>query len=337
MGSSLSPAPAGPVDASAATLPPLRVEYADVGVDEALRQRDVLAVVGFGDTPASADPRHLHVPLEPAADKAPIEIWRSRGRIEAGADGALRWSSDGDYAFVSIELGEREAGGIAAATQGAYVLLNTWCARSATPHLLRVWNFVDAINLGDGDEERYRLFCAGRAAGLDAAMMASYPAASAIGMRDGRRHLHVCALATRHPGVAIENPRQVSAWRYPRQYGPVAPNFARAMRAPTLSPQLYISGTAAVVGHASRHGGDVAAQVEETLANVDSLRVAAAAGTSLGGMRSALRAYVRHAADAALVRERVLARLGADTPLIVLLGDICRAELLVEIDGLHLG
>jgi chorismate lyase/3-hydroxybenzoate synthase len=170
---------------------------------------------------------------------------------------------------------------------------------------------------------------------MDAALTSAYPAARAIGVRDGRRVLQVCALATRAPGVAVENPRQVSAWRYPRQYGPVAPGFVRAMRAPSTSAQLYISGTAAVVGHASHHTGDVAAQVEETLNNLDSLCVAAGSAGSLGGARDVLRAYVRHASDAALVRERLIARLGAQTPLLVLLGDICRSELLVEIDGVH--
>ena len=152
-------------------------------------------------------------------------------------------------------------------------------------------------------------------------------------MHDGARRLQVCALAARRPGTAVENPRQVSAWQYPREYGPVAPNFARAMHAPTHAPQLYMSGTAAVVGHASHHVGNVAAQLGETLTNLDSLRVAAGCAVPLGNPRSPLRVYVRQAADAACVRDALRARLGTDTPLLVLLGDICRAELLVEIEG----
>jgi len=330
MGLSLSPAPAG-VDA-ALTLPPLRVEYAHAALAALLAESDVLAVTGFGRAaPACADPRYQRVALEPAGAPAPLEVWRSAGRIESGRDGALRWSRSADYAFVAIELDERDFAGIAATTQAAYARLEAWCRASATPHWLRVWNYVDAINFGFGDAERYRLFCSGRAAGM--AVAASYPAASAIGVHDGARRLQVCVLATRQPGAAVENPRQVSAWRYPREYGPVAPSFARAMRAPTRSPQLYISGTAAVVGHASHHAGNVAAQLAETLTNLDSLRVAAGCTTPLGNPHSPLRVYVRHAADATRVHETLLARLGVDTPLLILLGDICRAELLVEIDG----
>lgn len=334
---SLSPAPAGYADAAsrAPALPPLRVEYSTEPVAAALHRPDVLAVVSFGRTPLPEDPRAIAVALEPARDCAPLEIWCGRGRAQHGASAGLRWSSDGDYSFVALELEERACGDIGATAQQAYAQLSAWCTSSATPHLLRIWNYIDAINHGDGDEERYRQFCSGRAAGMDAALTAGYPAASAIGVRDGRRLLQVCALAARQPGAAVENPRQTSAWRYPRQYGPVAPGFARAMRAPSLSPQLYISGTAAVVGHTSYHAGDVSAQIDETLTNLESLRAAAGSTHALGGTRSVLKAYVRHAADADLVRERLHARFGTDTPLLVLLGDICRTELLVEVDGLH--
>jgi chorismate lyase/3-hydroxybenzoate synthase len=337
MGPSLSPAAAGPVDADTApALPPLRVEYAELSVDAVLDQHDVLAVIGFGDhADTLEDSRYLRVPLELAAGTTALEVWRGHGRSERGSDGALRWSSDGDYTFAAIELREHDFADLAAATRAAYARLSAWRKTSATPHLLRIWNYLDAINVGDGDDERYRQFCSGRAAGMDATLSGSYPAASAIGVRDGRRCLQVCALAAREPGLTVENPRQVSAWRYPRQYGPVAPGFARAVRAPTHSPQLYISGTAAVVGHASYHAGDVAAQIEETLANLDSLRTAANSAAPLGGARSILKAYVRRAADAELVRERLQTRFGKDTSLLVLLGDICRAELLVEVDGVH--
>ena len=329
-----TPVSAGP--AGAAALPPLRVEYSLLSAPALLAQTDTLAVVGF-DRDGPADSRYTRIALQPAFDSTPLEVWRDQGPIETGTEGALRFSRSGHYAFISIELHEAQFGGdIAIATQTAYTLLGQWCARNAM-HPLRLWNYVDAINVGAGDEERYRQFCAGRAAGMSAALTSGYPAASAIGVRDGRRLLQVCALAARAPGLAVENPRQLSAWRYPRQYGPVAPGFARATRAPCTSAQLYISGTAAVVGHASHHAGDVAAQVDETLNNLDSLCLAAGSSTPLGGTRDVLRAYVRHSADAALVRERVQARLGAQTPLLVLLGDICRSELLAEIDGLHHG
>jgi chorismate lyase/3-hydroxybenzoate synthase len=321
--------------AASASPPPLRIEYAHVGIAEALAESDVLAAIGFGDDATTPDdPRWLRVRL--GADAAtPLEIWRVAGPVIRDRDGDVAWASDGDYAFVAVEVDEATHGGIANAARHAYATLAQWSRRSATAHFLRIWNYLDAINDGEGDAERYRLFCAGRAVGMDSAFV-DYPAATAIGVRDGRRVLQVYALAARVPGQAVENPRQVNAWRYPRQYGPSAPGFARAMRAPTASPQLYISGTAAIVGHASHHPEDLAAQLNETLANLDSL-LDASGSTSPLGATSPLKVYVRHASDVKAVRELLRARLGDKVPLLLLQGDICRRELLLEIVGVHSG
>lgn len=322
--------------AASAPLAPLRVEYANASATDALAQPDTLAVIGFSGTPqAHADPRWLRVRLRGEAS-APLEIWRTSGRVAHDRDGELAWSSDGEYAFVALDVDEATHGGISHAAQHAYATLSRWSHASATPHFLRIWNYLDAINEGSGDAERYRQFCAGRAAGMDGMFGSSYPAATAIGLRDGQRSLQVYALAARIPGCAIENPRQVNAWRYPRQYGPAAPGFARAMRAPTASPQLYISGTAAIVGHASHHPEDIAAQLDETLANVRSLLDAAGSQASPAA-RSPLKVYVRHAPDLPVVRSLLRARLGDTVPLLLLEGDICRRELLLEIEGIHAG
>ena len=113
----------------------------------------------------------------------------------------------------------------------AYANLSVFVRTRGFPHLLRSWNYLDAITEGEGDAERYRRFCVGRAAGLGEVQIGTLPAATAIGRCDGVRTLQVYWLAARRPGTPVENPRQVSAYRYPRQYGPQSPSFARA--APT--------------------------------------------------------------------------------------------------------
>ncbi|MEP6938696.1 MAG: pteridine-dependent deoxygenase [Rudaea sp.] len=319
------------------TLPDLRLGYLHEPLDTLLDDPRVLAVVGFGDAPARhADPRYLRVALQ--CDVAtPFEVWRSRGPVTIGSQGPLRWAADADYEFGVIELDEAAHGGLAAAAELAYTAMDAhFAAASALRFPLRIWNYLDAINLGAGDEERYRQFCSGRAAGMRQGFARGYPAATAIGVRDGRRTLQVYWLAARHSGEAIENPRQLNAWRYPRQYGPDAPSFARAMRAPTASTQVYISGTAAIVGHVSLHHDDFAAQMGETLANLDSLLGAAGVEeTERFGARSVLKAYVRREQDLAVARALIAASAASATPLLLLRADICRSELLIEIDGVQ--
>jgi chorismate lyase/3-hydroxybenzoate synthase len=329
----------GPFDAPAeATLAPLRIGYEHADAAVVLAQPDVLAVLGFGtDAPQLADPAYLHIGLEPLLAAAPLEVWRGNAPVRRGRDGAIRWSSNGDYVFAALEVDEAEHGGIAAGAQHAYAMLSAWCTANSGRHVLRIWNYLDAINDGAGDDERYRQFCSGRAAGMNGLFAGAYPAATAIGRNDGRRVLQLYWLAARLPGTPLENPRQLSAWRYPRRYGPAAPNFARAMRAPTQCPQLYISGTAAIVGHSSHHAHDSDAQLEETLANLDSLLRSAPGHADGLGTGSVLKAYVRRAEDAAQLQARLRELLGTDTSLLLLQGDVCRAELLVEVDGVHLG
>jgi chorismate lyase/3-hydroxybenzoate synthase len=236
-----------------------------------------------------------------------------------------------------LELDERAHAGLAGTAEAAYAMLGTHFAACATPYPLRIWNYLDAINLGDGDAERYRLFCSGRTVGMRHGFATGYPAATAIGVLDGRRVLQIYWLAARVPGIAVENPRQMNAWRYPRQYGPHAPSFARAMRAPTQSTQVYISGTAAIVGHTSHHHENIPAQIAETLANIDSVLAAAQSATTLRDGGVVLKAYVRRERDIVAVRDLLREHLPADVDVLFLQGDICRRELLIEIDGVQGG
>lgn len=324
---------------SAESLPRLQAEYVHASAEQVLAADDVLAVIGFADAPAHLDdPRYLRVDLQSDGD-TPLEVWRIGAGVRSGRHGALNWSCAQDYLFFSIEVDEESAGGVAAAAEQAYAQIGSWLETHPLPHarpahVLRLWNYLDAINEGEGDDERYRQFCRGRALGIVGVARAGYSAATAIGRRDGRRVLQVYGLAAGVAGTAIENPRQISAWTYPRQYGPVAPTFARATR--TGANQLLISGTAAVVGHQSQHIGDTLAQLDETLRNLDSLHAAAGAEIAARGMAaSLLKVYLRDPNDKVAVANTLARHHPALSTPLFLFGDICRNDLRIEIDGIQ--
>lgn len=310
-------------------LPPVHVEYAGCSPDSALADANVLAVLGFANGHRSEDPRWFDVGLR-CQDPGRLEIWRAHGPVQHGRAGTVRFSCDGSYMFFAIEVSEAACGGIESAAEHAYGQLGALLAERDV-HVLRLWNYLDAINAGDGDDERYRLFCNGRARAMTGSFDAPYPAATAIGRQDGVAVLQVYGLAAVRAGLPIENPRQVSAWRYPRRYGPSAPTFARAMLAP--AGQLLISGTAAVVGHESRHEQSVAAQLEETVHNLRVLHGVAGQDSDMSA-RTLLKVYVRHPGEGPAVRAQLEQALPGLDGLIVLEGDICRHELLVEVDGI---
>lgn len=317
----------------------LEISYSHDGLAPVLADDTTLAVFGFGDAaPASDDPRYLRVNLQPHGP-APLEVWRSHGPVRHGRTDGVAWAEDGPLQFGALQLDEPGGEDIGAAACDAYRRLLAFTGERGYPHLLRIWNYLDAITDGDGDEERYRRFCIGRAAGLGEYESSRLPAATAIGRLDGRRQLQVYWLAGARPGRPLENPRQISAWHYPRQYGPQPPSFARAMLPSSTAMPLLLSGTAAIVGHRSLHADSVATQLDETLANFTSLIGAAReyrpALPEGFGPGSRLKVYVRDEAELAHVSGLLDRRLGPSVSRIILHAQVCRGELALEIDGSH--
>ncbi len=142
------------------------------------------------------------------------------------------------------------------------------------------------------------------------------------------------------PPRPIENPRQVSAFHYPGDYGPRPPLFARAALAESGRHEwLWVSGTASIVGHQTVHTGDVVAQCEETARNVLTVLDQANQVTRTAGHRAEAlshRVYVRHTADFPVVR-RALERCLGGAGLTLMQADICRHDLLVEVESVAHG
>lgn len=287
----------------------------------------VLGVVRFGASAARAELTNdyvsLALPLPNLGDDI-AEVWRCDGDVHTKQDGELALSMSDRYLFGAIVANEDDP---AAAGSRVYDAIVTAARREGFPNLLRVWNHVRGINAIDGDLERYRSFCRGRHdafASHGYGLRADLPAASAVGMTSGS--LATYFVASRETAEQVENPRQVSAYDYPREYGPRSPSFSRA----TVSGSLvFISGTASIVGHESKHHGDIDAQLDETIENID--KVATVSGASLEQIIE-LKVYVRDRNDSERIAARLAKRIAA--PAIFLEADICREELLLEIEAI---
>ena len=275
----------------------------------------------------------LHSPPEAAAW---AELWFATGPVHTGqwSDAAaavpatVRYAHDGNYMFAVIELDERQHGGILLTAEHAYAAIRGFQQQSRFPHLLRMWNYMDAINEGTGDLERYRQFCVGRGRGVGEVSQ-SYPSATAIGRQRSDHVVQVFWLAGNVSGQSLENPRQVSAYHYPRVHGPVSPTFARALVAPDHT--LLISGTASIVGHVSQHHDDAMAQLEETVRNLGSFTPHISRRRTAES-KDLLKVYVRDPALKPHLAER-LRQLYPGSEIMFVAADICRRELLLEIEA----
>ena len=312
----------------------------DRAVRTAAPARPPLGALAYGEPAEAPWMSGVHAPV--LLEQAPqADLLFAGARVDTGRSGAARWRTDGRWAFGTIDLPE-DGKGLESLSNAAYGDLFQALRDTGCPHLLRVWNYLPRINEDGGGLERYRQFNMGRQqAFIDAgqAIHEGSPAACALGAQHGG--LAVRFLAGQAPPLAIENPRQVSAYRYPSHYGPRPPTFSRAALADIGGGQLalLISGTASIVGHATVHLGDVAEQARETLRNLAAVVEAAnqrgSAVFELAGLHAVV--YVRHPADAPRVRDVLTDVLGADVPFlrhaVFLQADICRQDLLVEIEA----
>ena len=183
---------------------------------------------------------------------------RALDRDECGSRFSGRRGPSITFLSACIEITDLTA--IRALTFELYRELLDTMARLDVPRFVRIWNYIPDINAGSDDAECYRQFCWGRAEALEDY---SLPAATGVGSKDG--WLRISALCTGAADLPdsigiehLENVRQVSAYNYPRDYGPRSPSFARATLvspAPTPnaaaadpSPQslLLVSGTSSI-------------------------------------------------------------------------------------------
>ena len=98
-------------------------------------------------------------------------------------------------------------------------------------------------------------------------------------------------------------------------------------------PQLQ---AASIVGHASLHPDDVIAQTRETVANIEA--VLAEANRLVGQPKFDLsslyyKVYVRHAADLEQIRNELAHCVGDALKAVYLQADVCRQDLLLEIEA----
>jgi chorismate lyase / 3-hydroxybenzoate synthase len=324
----------------------------------------LLAVIGFGATPALKLPCTFTTVAMPAwshdGQPRPFEAWLANEPVEHLTRGALTLAKTNSLVFGCVAIVQTADEPLEVITERAYSQIFTTIDELKMPHLSRVWHYLPAINETEIDDhanacehslERYRRFSLGRHEAFvkhDRVIVRDAPAASALGTKSMQAQglpdqLVIYFVASDKLGEPIENPRQVSAYNYPNRYGPRSPTFARASIAPVDRDVFYVSGTASIVGHATVHAGDIQKQTLETIENIRILfdeRSKRLPQTAASDWH--IKVYVRHVADFEVVQRAVqqavvsdwaLAARGAgQLDIVYLQADVCRSDLLVEIE-----
>ncbi len=332
----------------------LRLEYLTSSESQLDNRQGVLGAAAFaggmrglGGGGVDFPLARVHTPVLGEASEM-LEVWRAGVHAQPGSHGRVRYARGGDLLFGSLALHEAELASPAGsgqrppleiATELAYRDIYAALAAAGNPQLVRVWNYIPDINLDSHGLERYRQFNTARheaSLACGRAVTGTVPAASALGAAGGSP-LTIYFLASRRAPAFIENPRQMSAYRYPTQYGPRSPAFSRAtVLGEGSAATLFVSGTASIVGHRTLHAGDPAAQTRETLTNIEALLAEAArrsliAPLPLGTL--AYKVYMRDPKDLPVIRAELESAVGRGAALLYLEADICRRDLAVEIEA----
>lgn len=221
--------------------------------------------------------------------------------------------------------------------------------------VIRTWLYLGDIVGPEGNTQRYkelnrartdfykdiRFSAANTPPGFD---LTVYPASTGIGSESRDVLMSCSALATERDDILampLENPLQTSAFDYAAKYSQKSPKFSRAM-ALSCGPfaTIFVSGTASITQSETRYVGDVEGQTRQTLDNIEALisndnlcrHGMPGLGTPLDGL-ALVRVYIKRQEDYLKTRAVCEARLG-ELPIVYAVADVCRPELLVEIEGI---
>lgn len=221
--------------------------------------------------------------------------------------------------------------------------------------IVRQWNYLERITGFEGDIQRYQAFNDARSVFYEQTEWeCGYPSATGIGTSFGGVQVELQAFLPKQDGkmpVALDNHLQIAAHAYSQQVllgqknsglkMKTTPKFERAKLVFTpMEKIIYISGTAAIRGESSLIDADIQSQ---TLATIENIEYLISAESQLkAGMQDgsdarieSFRVYVKHISDMEKCKAVVSQRY-PDVPVIYVKADICRDELLVEIEGVAL-
>lgn len=216
--------------------------------------------------------------------------------------------------------------------------------------IVKQWNYIENITHIDDEHQHYQDFNDVRSRYYSQCEWTNgYPAATGIGTWSGGIVIGFDVIVAKSAELeikAIDNDLQVAAHAYSKgvligEYQEKStPKFERAKSVSTADTnRVYISGTAAILGEESLEGVGFAKQIDITMKNIEHLIIPYTFNHH--NIRPSkmqlqlLRVYIKNETDIDVAIEYMIANYPS-IPVIYCIADVCREELLVEIEGVAL-
>ena len=223
-------------------------------------------------------------------------------------------------------------------------------------HMVRQWNYMEQIfqfvQLNDQQRQNYQLFNEVRSEYYTRARMTSgFPAATGIGTDFNGVTIECLAVKGDKSLkiIPVGNPKQLHAYQYGQTVLKGDPQKQRTTNQPPLferaklitdgqHSRVFVSGTASIVGQETIGINDLKKQAWTTIENMEALTGAENLKACCPGLTvipdryAYVRVYVKHQKDIPEVKQICQGHFG-DVPMSFLRADICRDNLLVEIEA----
>jgi len=199
--------------------------------------------------------------------------------------------------------------------------------------IIKIWHYLPQLLKTYADSKtNYSLLCEAREVIYKEKYKdSSFPAATVIGIEGNKILIYFLAAACKEYN-AIENKRQVSSYDYPQNIFLEKPMFSRAVSFTDIEgadKKIIISGTASIKGYESIHSMNVLNQLDEALKNYQTFVNIKGNNTNL------CRIYLTKSQKiySAEITKK-LDNIFDYNNYILLEGEICRNNLLIEIEGI---
>ncbi|MFT6458848.1 MAG: chorismatase [Pseudophaeobacter arcticus] len=334
---------------------PQEIEYRLGGAPAALGgAQDCVFQVHYGRADfvdASTSPARMGIAMQ--SDGCPVDLvenWYGDSSAEKSTgsilDGQLHYIELGNEILYFGELGRFED--VEASSYQSYNAILDSLQQKGFHTLVRSWNFIPQINHSpDGAIEIYQQFCKGRALAFDARGIDEFQLPAATGIGSYATAITGYLIASKRAGyLHVENPLQSPAYKYPPKFGPKSPSFARGTLHLESDPgrgrgtRFFLSGTASIRGAETMWPGDVRRQLNTLMENIrylisDENPQLAQQGPAMNlADFDHFKVYFRHAKDYDIIRRLLLEDWQIPAEKLHFMNvDICRSDLLVELEG----
>ena len=262
------------------------------------------------------------------------EIWEVQGKVHQKKYNDINVSMSKNYIFGSVIIDLEELNSYEEIKSAISYKYRDFfnIANQYSMNLIKIWHYIPQLLKPYSDNKtNYSLLCEAREIIYKEKYKdSSFPAATVIGIGGNKILIYFLAAVCAEYNT-VENKRQVSSYDYPQNIFLEKPMFSRAVSFIDIEgaeKKIMISGTASIKGYESMHKMDVLKQLTEALKNYQTF-------VNIKGNDSNIcRIYLTKSQTKYSVEiVKILDSIFEYNNYILLEGEICRKDLLVEIEG----